>query len=60
MEVLGDQDEEEEVLRARIEKLRAEEKAIQATRQSLEAQLRRHIWLRMTRKINAIGETHTA
>ena len=57
---MGDQDEEEEVLRARIEKLRAEERAIQATRQNLESQLRRRVWLRMTRKINAIGETHAA
>ncbi|MDP2901186.1 MAG: hypothetical protein Q8O47_09480 [Candidatus Bathyarchaeota archaeon] len=55
---MGDQDEEEEVLRARIEKLRAEERAIQATRQSLESQLRRRVWLRMTRKINSIGEAH--
>jgi hypothetical protein len=32
---LGDQDEEEEVLRARTEKLKAEERAIQTTRQNL-------------------------
>jgi len=55
---LGDQDEEEEILRERIEKLKAEEREIQATRQNLESQLRRRIWLRMTSKINSIEETH--
>ncbi len=55
---MGDQDEEEETLRERIEKLKAEEREIQATRQNLESQLRRRIWLRMTSKINSIEETH--
>ncbi|MFA5868409.1 MAG: hypothetical protein WC941_01735 [Candidatus Bathyarchaeia archaeon] len=55
---MGDQDEEEEILRERIEKLKAEEREIQATRQNLESQLRRRIWLRMTSKINSIEETH--